>query len=93
MSNERLSSDLSFSIASKEWANDQLRFAIGILQGKICTSTWKGRLQIALIVKQGLEEKGFWWQAERIENYIHRLQRAGRVRADSQRKEEREASL
>lgn len=65
---------------SKEWANEQLRFAIKVLKGKCGGSRWKGNLQLALIVKDRLLVRGYTWQAERIENWIHRLQRA---RADS----------
>jgi len=61
-------------IGSKGWANEQLRFAISVLEGKGVVATWKGRLQIALYVKDRLDEYGFWWQAMRIENWIHRLQ-------------------
>lgn len=59
---------------SKEWANDQLKFAILVLKGQCGGKRWKGNLQMALIIKERLEEKGFTWQAERIENWIHRLQ-------------------
>ena len=59
---------------TKEWANEKLRFAIATLQGKIESSIWKRRLQTALIVRDELLEHGFKWQAERIDNWIHRLQ-------------------
>jgi len=65
-------------IGSKAWANSQLRFSIRILKGEIVRSTWAGRLQIVLYVKDRLLEYGFPWQAERIENWIHRLQGAAR---------------
>jgi hypothetical protein len=45
---------------SNEWANNQLRFAIATLQGKVESSIWKRRLQTALIIKEQLEEAGFW---------------------------------
>lgn len=59
---------------SKAWANEQLRFAIATLQGKIESSIWKRRLHTALIVKDGLIEHGFVWQAEKIDFWIHRLE-------------------
>lgn len=59
---------------SKEWANEQLRFAILVLKGQCGGKRWKGNLQIALLVKEGLLEHGFVWQAARVENWIHRLQ-------------------
>jgi hypothetical protein len=40
-----------------------------------------------LIIKDRLLGKGYTWQAERIENWIHRLQRA---RADSLARDEGE---
>lgn len=69
---------------SKEWANSQLRFAIVVLKGHCGGHRWKGNLQIALYVKEGLLEHGFTWQAERVENWIHRLQPR---KADSLQKE------
>ena len=57
---------------SREWANDQLRFAIGVLKGQRVGSRWPGRVQIALLVRDRLLEYGWTWQAERVENWIHR---------------------
>lgn len=54
-------------------ANRKLRFAIATLQGKVESSIWKRRLQTALIVKDDLLANGYVWQAERIDNWIHRL--------------------
>jgi hypothetical protein len=86
---------------SKQWANEKLRFAIGILQGKYESSIWKRRLSTALIIKDELLEHGFTWQADRLENWIHRLEkqelakdeiRLQHISADSQ-KSKREASF
>jgi uncharacterized Zn finger protein (UPF0148 family) len=86
---------------SKQWANEKLRFAIGTLQGKYEIGIWKRRLSTALIVKDELLEHGFTWQAARIENWIHRLEkqelakdeiRLQHISADSQ-KSKREASF
>ena len=60
---------------SKEWANHELRYAIGVLQGKYIDSLPAGRLQIALYLKDLLEEYGYTWQVRRLENWIHRFQR------------------
>lgn len=60
---------------NKGWANQKLRFAIAVLQGKIEDSIWKRRLQTALICRDELLEHGFKWQADRIDNWIHRLQK------------------
>ncbi len=59
---------------NKDWANRKLRFAIATLQGKIEISIWKRRLQTALIAKDELLDHGYKWQAQRIDNWIHRLQ-------------------
>lgn len=62
---------------SKEWANDQLKFAISELKDahmKGSAFHWKNTMQTVLYLKDRLESMGFWWQAERIENWIHRLQ-------------------
>lgn len=68
------------SWGSKEWANEQLRFAIASLdetvEGWGCS--WKGRLQIALIVKRRLVEAGFWWQSKTLNHHIHRFQKVHR---------------
>jgi hypothetical protein len=61
-------------IGSKKWADKQLSFSIRILQGHICRSQWKGRLQLALIVRDRLREYGYSWHAERVDNWIHRCQ-------------------
>ena len=71
-------SSLTFCSLSKygsvQWANEQLRFAIKVLQGKSCGRNWKGNLQVALMVRDRLYAARFLWQAERIDNWIHRLQ-------------------
>jgi len=75
-------------IYSFDWANRKLRFAIATLQGKYEQGIWKRRLQTALIVKDELLEHGFKWQAERIDNWIHRLQPSIK-KADLEREERR----
>jgi len=85
---ERHSKDLKVSpkpiseYGSVDWANEQLRFTIKVLKGRCGGHRWKGNLQLALIIKDRLLARGYTWQAERIENWIHRLQRA-HARADS----------
>jgi hypothetical protein len=60
---------------NNDWANRKLRFAIATLQGKYeSTTVWKRPLQTALIVRDELLEHGYKWQAQRIDNWIHRLQ-------------------
>lgn len=61
----------SYSVAV---ANRKLRFAIASMEGKVESSIWKRRLQTALIIKDDLLTNGYLWQAQRIDNWIHRLQ-------------------
>lgn len=65
----------SFKYGSSQWADNQLRYIIGILQGKHITSTWRGRINLALITKERLQGMGFKWHVARVENWIHRAQR------------------
>jgi len=70
-----VSSQRTFSPwGSMGWANEQLRFAIRVLKGECGGSRWKGNLQLALIIEDRLLFYGFFWQASRVENWIHRLQ-------------------
>ena len=57
---------------SKEWANDELRFGIRIINGDIVkTRKLTDLLAIALDVKSWLEREGFWWQAKTLDHHIH----------------------
>jgi len=77
---------LSVPYGSPEWADATLRFAIRDLQGKNgCKSRWKGRLQMALIMKKRLLDCGYEWHAERIDNWIHRVVQLGGTELTSQR--------
>jgi len=58
-----------------EWANELLRYSIRVLQGKAFNARRDTILNHALDNKRILEEAGFWWQAERLDNWIHRFQR------------------
>lgn len=55
---------------SKAWANDELRYAVLVLKGQAFISDFKGRLAVALYIKEVLDEAGFPWQAERVENWV-----------------------
>ena len=59
---------------SVQWANEQLRFAIKVLLGRSCGHNWKGNLAVALMVRDRLYAFRFLWQAERVDNWTHRLQ-------------------
>ena len=56
---------------SKEWANDQLRFAIRVLKGEIVGSSDKGRIQIAILIQDRLSQAGFWWQHRILDHHLH----------------------
>ena len=63
-------------LGSKAWANSHLRYGISVLKGKSgMRATNEGKLQTVLMLKDDLGDFGFWWQAERLENWIHRWQR------------------
>jgi hypothetical protein len=60
-----------------DWANNQLRIAFQYLKEGANSEhfwLWNQRLAAALILKTELEGCGYRWQAERINNQIHRLQ-------------------
>ncbi|MGO8805480.1 MAG: hypothetical protein ACLQO7_02600, partial [Candidatus Bathyarchaeia archaeon] len=62
---------------SKEWANDQLRVALELLKEGYQSENfwlWNQRLAAAILIKTELEGRGWKWQAERINNAIHRYQ-------------------
>lgn len=59
---------------SKDWANEQLKFAIAVLDGRIIQSLPKGRIQVALLIRDRLKASGFWWQARTLEFHLHRFQ-------------------
>jgi hypothetical protein len=69
--------DSSSFYGSKEWANSTLKASIVFLKEGANSENfwlWNQRLAVVLIFKKELEEKGFFWQSNRIENHIHRLQ-------------------
>jgi hypothetical protein len=73
---------------SKDWANEQLRFAIKVLKGHCGGSNWQSNLATALFVRDRLWAMGWRWQADRVDNWIHRLQLRG---ADSLKEGERDS--
>jgi len=95
--NETLTEEIKLSIpfapwGSVPWANEQLRFAVRVLKGQCGGSKerWTGNLQVALMVRDRLWACGFWWQADRVDNWVHRLQPK---KADSLPKSERERGV
>ena len=60
---------------SKAWANDLLSYVIRSLKGECFKACWDIRVQFALIVKADLLENGFFWQAARVDNWIHRIEK------------------
>jgi hypothetical protein len=67
-----LSSEIVFH--SKDWANNVLRYAIGVLRGENVVSKVSGRICIALILKKRLAQDNFWWQVKVLDFWIHRAQ-------------------
>jgi len=59
---------------SKDVANEQLKFAIAVLDGRIVESLPPGRIQIALLIRDRLRAEGFWWQSRTLEFHLHRFQ-------------------
>lgn len=55
---------------SKEWANDLLRSGIRELKNK--GRDRKARFLEVITYIGLLMEEGFWWQAERLRNHLHR---------------------
>ena len=60
----------------KAWANETLRFGIRVLKGDVikCRDD-NALLETVLLIKESLETFGYWWQAKRLDNHIHRWQR------------------
>lgn len=57
-------------------AREVHKFAISVLQGRSgMVATRKGRLHIAMILKEDLSRMGAPWQVENLEYWIHRFQR------------------
>lgn len=73
---------------SKDWANDILRYSIAVLRGERIVSRPEGRLHIALIMKERLEDAGFWWQARILEFHMHRFLQRQEALTLSERREE-----
>jgi len=77
----------SVPYGSPEWADATLRFAIADLRGKNgCKSRWQGRLQMALIMRKRLLDRGYVWHAERIDNWIHRVMQLSGTELTSERR-------
>jgi len=55
-------------------ANELLRYGIGVLRGQYIGATQKGRIHVALLVREELVEMGAWWQARTLNFWIHRAQ-------------------
>ena len=63
-------------LGSREWANDLLHQGIELLKEGAKSEgywLWNQRLAAVLCFKKELLDSGFTWQANRIDNWIHRL--------------------
>lgn len=70
-------------------ANEILSYAIQVLKGRKIISRFKGRLHIALLLKEELEREGFWWQADKIEIWLARAQKGEFIASASASERER----
>jgi len=61
---------------SVERANDLLRYAILVLKGERVVSRDSGRVHIALILRDRLEDAGYWWQVKILSIWLNRFYRA-----------------
>jgi hypothetical protein len=71
----------TFRVFSKEWANEQLKVANELLREGFLSEKqwlWNQRLAAAIIIKTELQGRGWKWQAERINNQIHRYAKINR---------------
>lgn len=80
-------------VGSYNWADSQLKYIIGILQGKNVICSRKGRIHLAIITKELLKEYGYTWHVERIDNWIHRTSKLEQPKRADSRAEQREDSL
>ena len=55
-------------------ANEILRYAIAHLRGENVVSSLTGRICVALVLKQRLEDMGAFWQSRVLSFWIHRAQ-------------------
>lgn len=69
---------------SKEWANELLRW---FLREILYADTWVkhpyNKLIVGYDIVDQLESHGFWWQAERVKNHLHRWMRSISCTAES----------
>ena len=59
--------------SNKAWANHQLVYGIRLLEGDPSCGggTFGSAILLAISLKQSLECEGWFWQAERLENWIN----------------------
>jgi hypothetical protein len=59
---------------NKKRATEILRYCIALTQGKALNTSFNNALYILIGLKEDLAKNGFWWQAARVNNWIHRFQ-------------------
>ena len=58
---------------SKDWANHKLRWFLNeVLYADVWIQHPYCKLAVGYEIIDQLESHGFWWQAERIRNHLHR---------------------
>jgi len=89
--NQRINQNFSKSeFFSHDRADAQLKYIIGVLQGKHIICSRKGRIQLALVTKELLKDHHFEWHCERVDNWIHRTSKLEQNPKDSDLSKERE---
>lgn len=70
----------------KQWANELL--SSGVVALKQTERVLSSRLIEVRYYLERLDEEGFWWQAKRLRNHLHRFYQSLQPKADTPREEE-----
>ena len=66
---------ISVKFENKNKANDILKYGITLCQGKGCKCPENVRLALILSLKDELISLGAVWQAQRLNNHLHKAQK------------------
>lgn len=70
---------MNTNMITKKFANFLLKEAIQQLQHATTPKSLKYRILAARINQRTLKKHGYWWQVQRIENWIHYYQKRMKV--------------
>lgn len=59
------------------WANQRLRFGIQLLHGEVCSQDFSRAIADVVSIRNTLKAAGAWWQAKKLDNWIHLAQKQG----------------